>query len=186
MDCKVEGCGPVAGRHGLGFCSKHYQRYKKHGDPTYTVNAPRDLGLEDHLKWKGWSVSDSGCWVYDGATDGWGYGILNHKGRMLGAHRVAYAVWVGDITDELIVRHTCDNPPCINPKHLLSGTHGDNASDRGSRNRAGAAKVTVEQVLEIRHLRNTIDMTLQQIADTYGLSRDGVASIVYRKNWKYV
>lgn len=52
--------------------------------------------------------------------------------------------------DGLVVRHTCDNSRCINPDHLLIGTHGDNARDTGARRRHVHTKLTEEQVLYIR------------------------------------
>lgn len=39
----------------------------------------------------------------------------------------------------LVVRHTCDNPGCCNPDHLLLGTHADNVSDKYERGRANHA-----------------------------------------------
>lgn len=57
---------------------------------------------------------------------------------MAGAHRVAYVVHHGltlaDIVGQ-VVRHTCDNPPCCNPAHLVLGSHADNAADRQERQR---------------------------------------------------
>lgn len=56
----------------------------------------------------------SGCWAWVGYRDADGYGRLGTKV----AHRVAYELFVGSITADLEVDHTCFNPSCVNPAHL--------------------------------------------------------------------
>lgn len=68
-----------------------------------------------------------------------GYGQRKYKGKMEKAHRVAFCESRGIDLDSIAgmeVRHTCDNPPCINPEHLLLGDAKANAGDRDSRGRA--------------------------------------------------
>jgi hypothetical protein len=50
-------------------------------------------------------------------------------------HVMAYIVAKGSVPPGMVVRHTCDNPPCINPEHLLIGTKADNAADMVERRR---------------------------------------------------
>lgn len=175
-----------------GMCGKHYQRWKKHGDPTKTTNVPRDYSNEQRLRWHGWvevlNVADLGvCWEWKGSLDGWGYGALRTlEGRQEAAHRVAYRVWVGPIPEDKILLHSCDVPKCINPAHLRLGTDAENARDRDSRGRSGSAKMTADQVLEIRRLRRETRLTIDDIAEMFGMSRDGIAAIIYRKVWKNV
>lgn len=68
-----------------------------------------------------------------------GYGVLNRGGKTVKHHRLVYIranklSW-SDIAG-LVVRHTCDNPACVNPAHLVIGTHQDNMNDMKKRNRA--------------------------------------------------
>ena len=67
-----------------------------------------------------------------------GYGRFRYKGRMTLAHRLAYCeannVSLDSIAD-LVVRHKCDNPQCINPEHLEIGTQADNIRDMNERGR---------------------------------------------------
>lgn len=76
------------------------------------------------------------CWLWGGMTSRSGYGIFH--GRP--AHRASYELHKGPIPDGLLIRHTCDTPPCVNPDHLLVGTPADNARDMKERARYGLAK----------------------------------------------
>lgn len=73
------------------------------------------------------------CWPWkDGLKR---HGRLRIGRKHFSPHRVAYVLAKGPIPPGKIVRHTCDNPPCCNPAHLVVGTHLDNVSDmieRGS------------------------------------------------------
>lgn len=69
------------------------------------------------------------CLEYVGNNDHNGYGRIKANGRQLGAHRVAYVEFVGDIDAGMVVMHTCDNPACINPNHMALGTVKENVHD---------------------------------------------------------
>lgn len=78
------------------------------------------------------------CWTSDEyAPDRQGYMRVWFEGRATKAHRLSFFLhhgyWPG------VCRHSCDNPPCYNPTHLLDGTVGDNNRDRDSRGRNGYA-----------------------------------------------
>ncbi len=76
-----------------------------------------------------------GCIFWSAGKRG-GYGIFTLKGEPFGAHRVAWLLKNGEIPPNLIIRHTCDNPSCVNPEHMLLGTDADNVRDRDLRGRA--------------------------------------------------
>jgi len=105
------------------------------------------------------------CWPWTGFLDRDGYGRIRKGGRQpkLGAHRIAWQLAHGAIPDGLCVLHHCDNPFCMNPKHLFLGTHADNAQDRDNKGRQakgdsiklfgeknGQAKLTREDIWAIR------------------------------------
>lgn len=70
-----------------------------------------------------------------------GYGAFNTtrngKKYYFLAHRVSYQLANKGVilsSDDCICHH-CDNPRCINPKHLFKGTHADNVADKVSKGR---------------------------------------------------
>lgn len=76
-----------------------------------------------------------GCWLWTGSRMTHGYGVLTVNGRPIGAHRYSYSIANGPIADDVVIRHSCDNPPCVNPAHLLAGTQTDNVHDMLERGR---------------------------------------------------
>lgn len=78
----------------------------------------------------------TGCWNFIGSLQ-YGYGQFCYKGSSRRAHRVAASLWLGmNINDPRFVLHKCDNPKCINPKHLFFGTIADNNKDKAAKGRS--------------------------------------------------
>lgn len=67
--------------------------------------------------------TNGGCWLWSGAVDEFGYGRINIRGRNTKAHRAAFLEFTGAIPEGREVLHTCDTPCCVNPAHLIPGTH---------------------------------------------------------------
>lgn len=131
------------------------------------------------------------CWFWIGYKDRQGYGHLMRDGRNVLAHRHAYRLTRGEPVG--VVRHSCDNPPCCNPEHLLDGTQADNIRDRQvrGRHRPGrlsgedhpAHKLTRVRVIELRALWRW-GVTVQALADDYGVSYKTVYAVVHGLTWK--
>ena len=99
-------------------------------------------------------------------------------------HRVVYELSSGENIDGMVVRHTCDNPKCINPEHLIKGTNHENMMDRNERSGNDQAKVTKDQVRAIRELAGKF--THKQIGAMFGISESNTSSIIRRTHWKHV
>jgi len=79
----------------------------------------------------------TGCWIWTGATRGNNhYGALKiSQTKSVLCHRLSYEMYKESIPDKLKVLHTCDNPLCCNPNHLVLGTQLDNIQDRVKKQR---------------------------------------------------
>lgn len=78
------------------------------------------------------------CWIWTASRNVGGYGQTNIRqyAGPVAAHRVSYAIRHGSCPANLVIRHLCDTPACVNPRHLLVGTQRDNYRDAIARGRA--------------------------------------------------
>lgn len=88
----------------------------------------RKLPLAEHLASR--SVADGDCLVWQGTRNAKTYGRILVNGKIRGVHAVAYELAHGPVPKGMVVRHACDNPPCLKLEHLLVGTQRDNMLDR--------------------------------------------------------
>lgn len=170
MGCKVDGC-ESGGRIIRGYCNRHYENFRKTGDPIpprdrkraeprpacavdgcsrpvragamcnrHYENARlrgravprRDLDVWTAVQEIGWTVTPRGCWEWDGARNGNGYGLFTLKRAgmfRVRAHRLVFECVTGIALGEDVLCHHCDNPPCVNPDHMFPGSHADNVAD---------------------------------------------------------
>lgn len=134
---------------------------------------------------------NSGCWLWEGGTAGNnGYAAIARKSGSRMVHKIMYEIHKGKTPKGKEVRHTCDMPICINPDHLLLGTHADNMRDASVRKRFpdrsgdknNLAKLTAEQVREIR----ADPRGSNTLARVYSVDRTLIWAIRANRIWKNV
>ena len=121
-------------------------------------------------------VRANDCWEFKGYLDKWGYGRIGIHGKNILVHRAAYCcennVPIDSIKGKLVM-HTCDNPSCCNPDHLLLGTDADNARDMSNKLRQWKTILTIDQVVEIF----TSNESGISMAKKFGVSQSCVCTI---------
>ena len=137
----------------------------------------------------------TGCWDWIGGKSLKGHGVVRIGGRTRRAHRAFYTAMFHD-PGPLLVCHRCDNPACVNPDHLFTGTNSDNVRDsvrkgrwmtpkkinRGERN--GLAKLTDDTVRRIRSLKGT--MSHAAIGRMFGVSETVAGEVLRRETWTHI
>jgi hypothetical protein len=139
------------------------------------------------------SGGHSMCWPWKGRCAPQGYGVFSLARLQVLAHRVAHWLYCGRIPIGMIVRHTCDNPSCVNPAHLLAGTPAANVQDAVKRgrmakgNRNFNTKLTDDDVRTIREEAKLGKRGCRsRLAKRFSVSEAAISRIVSGKARQYV
>jgi hypothetical protein len=139
-------------------------------------------------------LSYESCWNWIGYKTIDGYGrFRGYNNKKILAHRFSWKLHYDNIPKDLFVLHHCDNPACVNPRHLFLGTHQDNANDSKRKNRrfrargeiSSLSKLTTQNVLDIRQ-RSWNGERNCDLAKEYNVDPSTIYSILKRKTWAWL
>ena len=116
------------------------------------------------------TYSDNDCLIWTRCFNTDGYPRCRWKNSFNGkVHRIVWELYNQQDPTGYVVRHTCDNPKCINPKHLILGTNIDNVNDRTIRDRCQGLKQ--KDVEAIKYLFNTSKYKASELAIMFHVSK---------------
>ena len=148
------------------------------------------------------------CWEWTGKIKcgkSGGYGVISYADyssdrrskrrfnrKEMKVHRLSYKIHFGQIEEGLFICHKCDNRKCVRPSHLFAGTQKENLQDMANKNRStygersARAKLTKEQVREIREIHTAGTLIQKEIAILFSVSKTQVYKIVRNLRWNKV
>jgi len=149
--------------------------------PLYGAQFRQHVGTRDRV----------GCrpWLGYRDDDGYGHFQFRHDGRKykVRAHRAALMLAGVHVLPQDVLRHSCDNPWCVEPSHILVGAHADNVADRVARGRSargernGRARLSDDAVLAVR---KDAACFVRQMADRHGVDAAAIRSVLSHKTWR--
>jgi len=135
------------------------------------------------------------CMIWTKSLDVDRYGIYsyieNGVRKTHRAHRFSYELNYGPISPGKMIRHLCNNRSCINPKHLIEGTHAENMKDvalsdiqKGSNH--SKAKLNEKQVLKIKKMLIENRLSYAEIAKQFSVSKETISAIKNNRSWQWL
>lgn len=190
MRCSIEGCdGVVLAR---SFCSTHYDRWRRHGDPNICLKKRQKNGTLmrwclDHISHRG---DECLLWPYGRHKDGRAMISKSWCSTGQSSRFMCELAHGAAPSSQHEAAHSCGNGygGCVNPRHLRWATCAENKADmilHGTRmagERHYRAKLTAENVRMIRAMKG--HKSQREIAIHFGVSRGAVSGVISGVNWK--
>lgn len=142
------------------------------------------------------------CWLWTDSLKGCKYGLFwdgltylpNGHPKQVVSTRWGYIHRIGRIPEGQWVCHSCDVPACHNDAHWFLGTASDNQRDSVSKgrnqtpdnrgHRHGMAKLTIDQIEDIRIRYARGDVKQSDLATEFGIHQQQISRIVRRTSWR--
>lgn len=169
---------------------------------TYCSHKCAMLAIKSGWKERFWekvdkSQGEDGCWIWTGGKDSGGYGLFTAYGagfRCAKAHRVSFSLSHGvNLHHHMVVMHSCDNPECVNPKHLLLGTVADNNADKARKGRTrpqygSSNQRAIMNEQSVIDARNAVasGMSVADVARAAGVPYQAMWNAVHRRTWRHL
>lgn len=187
--CIVEGCQKFVFGH--GYCSTHYSRWRKHGDPLVVTMAAHG---DPMAFYQGVVLSHDKeeCLFWPFARGKNGYASFQHDGKVVNVHRqVCIAARGEPPSPKHEAAHRCGkgDQGCVSPQCLYWASRSQNTKDRYKHAQqrgqiSHLAKLTRENILEIRLMRG--GMTTAQVAQKFGVSWATIYDIYAGRTWSWL
>ena len=128
------------------------------------------------------------CWKWTRSFTGNGYGQITWGRKLYPAHRISYLIFNGFIPINKVIMHTCDNPKCINPKHLVLGTQYNNIIDSINKRKHYKTVLNEEAVKVIKWMlkHQNYHGLSKKLASLYGVNQSRIAMIKNNNSWSWV
>jgi hypothetical protein len=137
-----------------------------------------------------YTINENGCFIcVSHAVDCDGYARITRNKKSFRLHRYYFQLHNGELKPEQILIHTCDNPPCFNPDHLIVGTQKDNIHDMISKGRNATGVENGRSKLDeniVKRIRIDSITPLMVLARKYGVCAKTIRLIKQRKIWCWV
>lgn len=183
-------CGVLKARYAIGGQVKYTNRY---GLPEAFVEKAQ--AKQEKRFWSKVDVrGENECWPWTATRDENGYGHIYFFGKITKASRASYVLANGPIPAKGVIMHSCDNPTCVNPRHLSCGTQLDNVRDCAAKGRRanlkgsahGNAILDEETVNAIRNANSTGAFSFAELGRAFGIRKGLVFDICYRRIWRHI
>jgi hypothetical protein len=173
--------------------SKYNNKKNGHiaGKPVFCIRGHtiNRVGRTKPIEERFWKFVDKGkddeCWNWIGAKKDNGYGVIGLGKKLIRAPRLSYTIAYGEIPEGKFICHRCDNPSCVNPKHLFLGTNQDNMNDMCDKGRQ-LRKLTIEEVKKIKQILIYGNKTQVEIGIMFNVDNTTINKIAKGINWKRV
>lgn len=195
-------------------CGKNFKWYrgKTRNEPRFCSHSCQGSGVKEwrskhKFSWKGKTEEEKlpmmkimfyeriekteSCWIWKGSKIKSGYGIISFGGKPISAHRLSWKIHHEEIGSDMIVRHLCNNPICVNPEHLAIGTHQDNSDDRVKAGNSGKGSQNCNSSLneeDIKKIKNLLVLGISgaEIGRRFNVSRTTINNIKKQRTWRHV
>lgn len=158
------------------------------------------------------SIDLTSCWIWTGSKNQYGYPRYGYrsesgKNKWIRIHRLIYSLFFGELLPDLDVCHRCDNPSCVRPSHLFTGTAQDNVNDMITKGRMNTTWPTVNahrmlrgskqpqaKLMEstVRDIRQVYKQSSgrrgiqAELARMYSVSPQTINGIIKGREWQHV
>lgn len=138
------------------------------------------------------SVETDECILWPHYKDPRGYGRIRHQMTRYGAHQLSCLLHHGERPTPMHhAAHSCNNPSCVNPRHLRWATPKENSADRdlhgttARAERSGSAKLTVADVAAMRQMYAN-GASYPEMSRQFNVHETTVWKVVKNRHWQSV